>query len=343
MSVSIHDVAKRAGVSISTVSRVINHSAGVKESKTAAVLEAMEYYNYQPSQFGRGLVTGSSQIVGVYSPLPGGGMFQDGYMLECLRGIECALSKSQYSLLLIGEVNSFEKNEKAAPGFLDYVNQKKIDGLIVLSVPEKGAVTNALEAVMAQDFPVGYIGKRFSGCGNNVYAMYEEYMLDSIKRLHQQGHENIVLLTNEYRLQIHRILIEKCKFLYPQIKISLLLLPDKFSADMLQETLAKQLLENHCTGLICEMMEFVPQLISILHYSGLEVPEDISVISVEHVKGRGEQIIPAVNAYYVPAMAMGETVADYVLEQLSTGRKEVRHRCFQPEYQIRESVKCLNI
>lgn len=52
-------------------------------------------------------------------------MFQDGYMLECLRGIECALSKSQYSLLLIGEVNSFEKNEKAAPGFLDYVNQKK--------------------------------------------------------------------------------------------------------------------------------------------------------------------------------------------------------------------------
>lgn len=57
MSASIHDVAKRAGVSISTVSRVINHSAGVKESKTAAVLEAMEYYNYQPSQFGRGLVT----------------------------------------------------------------------------------------------------------------------------------------------------------------------------------------------------------------------------------------------------------------------------------------------
>ena len=110
MSASIHDVAKRAGVSISTVSRVINHSAGVKESKTAAVLEAMEYYNYQPSQFGRGLVTGSSRIVGVYSPLPGGAMFQDGYMLECLRGIESALSKSPYSLLLIGEVNAIEKN-----------------------------------------------------------------------------------------------------------------------------------------------------------------------------------------------------------------------------------------
>ena len=57
MNASIHDVAKRAGVSISTVSRVINNSAGVKDSKVAAVREALEYYDYQPSQFGRGLVT----------------------------------------------------------------------------------------------------------------------------------------------------------------------------------------------------------------------------------------------------------------------------------------------
>ena len=54
MNASIHDVAKRAGVSIATVSRVVNNSAGVKESKVAAVKEALEYYDYQPSQFGRG-------------------------------------------------------------------------------------------------------------------------------------------------------------------------------------------------------------------------------------------------------------------------------------------------
>ena len=45
MNASIHDVAKRAGVSISTVSRVINNSAGVKDSKAAAVREALEYYD----------------------------------------------------------------------------------------------------------------------------------------------------------------------------------------------------------------------------------------------------------------------------------------------------------
>ena len=81
MGVSIHDVAKRAGVSISTVSRVINKSAGVKESKAAAVREALEYFDYQPSQFGRGLVTGNSMIIGVYSPFSDGSMFENGYLL----------------------------------------------------------------------------------------------------------------------------------------------------------------------------------------------------------------------------------------------------------------------
>ncbi len=112
MNASIHDVAKRAGVSIATVSRVVNNSAGVKESKVAAVKEALEYYDYQPSQFGRGLVTGTSKMIGVYSPLAGGSMFESGYMLECLRGIDNIIRESSYSLLLMNESVSYEKSEK---------------------------------------------------------------------------------------------------------------------------------------------------------------------------------------------------------------------------------------
>ena len=154
MNASIHDVAKRAGVSIATVSRVVNNSAGVKESKVAAVKEALEYYDYQPSQFGRGLVTGTSKMIGVYSPLA-----ESGYMLECLRGIDNIIRESSYSLLLMNESVSYEKSEKAKPKFIEYVNQKKIDGLIVLTIPSDGRLEGALSAIIEDDFPVGYIGK----------------------------------------------------------------------------------------------------------------------------------------------------------------------------------------
>ena len=52
MTASIYDVAKRAGVSISTVSRILNNSANVSDKKVQAVKEAMEYYQYEPNQFG---------------------------------------------------------------------------------------------------------------------------------------------------------------------------------------------------------------------------------------------------------------------------------------------------
>ena len=55
MEASIRDVARRAGVSAATVSRILNGTAAVSEKKTQAVREAVEFYSYEPNQFARGL------------------------------------------------------------------------------------------------------------------------------------------------------------------------------------------------------------------------------------------------------------------------------------------------
>lgn len=65
---------------------------------------------------------------------------------------------------------------------------EKIDGLIVLTIPSDGRLEGALSAIIEDDFPVGYIGKRFGEKGMNVYASYEEYMMDGIRRLYEKGH-----------------------------------------------------------------------------------------------------------------------------------------------------------
>lgn len=343
MNASIHDVAKRAGVSISTVSRVINNSAGVKESKVQAVKEALEYYDYQPSQFGRGLVTGSSRLIGVYSPLEDGSMFENGYLLECLRGIDNVIRESPYSLLLMSESINYEKNEKTRPKFIDYVSQKRIDGLIALAVPSDGRVEGALSAVIEDGFPVGYIGKRFHEKGVNVYASYEEYMMDGIERLYRHGHRKIAFFPLKSRSSINQKIKSKAETKYVGLKVIITDINSGIDVNFLADIISYMVGEEHVTAMICEDINHVMKIQNILHTIGKQIGTDISMISVEHVKNQGNQILPKIDCYYVPALEIGETIATELLNQLK-GRENCEiSKKFMPEYMERGSVKELEI
>ena len=339
MNASIHDVAKRAGVSIATVSRVVNNSAGVKESKVAAVKEALEYYDYQPSQFGRGLVTGTSKMIGVYSPLAGGSMFESGYMLECLRGIDNIIRESSYSLLLMNEPVSYEKSEKAKPKFIEYVNQKKIDGLIVLTIPSDGRLEGALSAIIEDDFPVGYIGKRFGEKGMNVYASYEEYMMDGIRRLYEKGHREIAFLPMKSRSATNQKIKSKAEIKYSGLKVNITDTTSDIDIEFLRDILEYMMEEELVTAMIVEDLRLLAKVQSILSTMGKQIGNDISVICVEHVKNEGAKMLPKIDCYYVPALQLGETIATELLDNL-TGKKtkEISKR-FMPEYIERGSVK----
>ena len=131
MTASIYDVAKRAGVSISTVSRILNNSANVSDKKVQAVKEAMEYYQYEPKQFGRGLVKQRSNMIGVYTPFHSGSVFESSYTLELLKGIERVLTRHNYSMVLISESEEYSNRVKGSPRFMEYVRQRRIDGLLL--------------------------------------------------------------------------------------------------------------------------------------------------------------------------------------------------------------------
>lgn len=343
MGVSIHDVAKRAGVSISTVSRVINKSAGVKESKAAAVREALEYFDYQPSQFGRGLVTGNSMIIGVYSPISDGCMFENGYLMECLRGIDNIIRESPYGLLLINESKHYENNTKAKPKFVEYVNQKIIDGLIVLSIPSDGRLEGALSAIIEENFPVGYIGKRFNEKGINVYACYEEYMMDGIMRLYQKGHRRIAFLPLKSRSNTNQKLKYKAETKFKGLKVNITDVTSDIEIEFLADILKYMLDEAHITAMICEDMRILTKVQGIITSMDKKLGDDISIISVEHVKNTGAQMLPKIDCYYVPSLILGETIATELLEWMNhRTNNRVMTQNFMPEYMERGSVRKYN-
>ena len=123
---TIRDVAGRAGVSVATVSRVINDSARVNPETRARVLAAIDDLDFQRSSTARNLSIGRSQGIGVIAPF-----FTTPSVVERLRGVVGGLARRGYDLLLF----DVEAPEQRADALRDFARRDRLDGLIVISLP----------------------------------------------------------------------------------------------------------------------------------------------------------------------------------------------------------------
>jgi DNA-binding LacI/PurR family transcriptional regulator len=121
---NIKDIAKIAGVSVTTVSRVLNNHPYVRKEKKEAVLRAMEEYNYQRNINAVHLSKGKTFLIGVVIPFTNHPYF--GLLVE---GIAKEAVKNNYKLVLF-QTNYEEKREIEA---LEMLQHKQIDALIICS------------------------------------------------------------------------------------------------------------------------------------------------------------------------------------------------------------------
>jgi DNA-binding LacI/PurR family transcriptional regulator len=147
MPVTIRDVARRAGVGIATVSRVLNGSPSVSEETRARILEAIEALNYTPNPIARRLSTGRTLTIGVIVPY-----FTLPDFVRRLQGVQSALVASAYDLVLF----SVESPAQRDKYLLDLPRQTRVDGLLVLSLAisdsHLGRFTNAgIPVVLVDD------------------------------------------------------------------------------------------------------------------------------------------------------------------------------------------------
>jgi len=341
MTASIKDVAKRAGVSISTVSRIINNSAGVKESKAIAVKEAMEYYNYEPNQFGRGLVKQASDMIGVYFENVNS-LFDISYNRELLRGIENQISKHGYSLLLIND----HRYDSEKPKFLRFVNQKKIDGLILGFVPEDSKKLDVIKKLLDEDFPIGYVGDRFHENGFQVYAQYESYMYRMLRKIYEKGHRRVGIYYGDFHQTLLLKAIDRAKNELPQLQVYMSLIPSIADIETykkrLQESCIDFMVHKKCTILWSESNDDCNMLLAICNELGRPVPEELSLVCSEHSPNEGEKMIPSMTAYYVPAYEMGKELAAMLINSLKGMGMEKTSAEFKPRYIERGSLKDIN-
>lgn len=124
MSATIKDVAKKAGVGLGTVSRVLNNHPSVSEETKKKVLDAIKELDYNPNAIARSLKIKSTKSIGVMIPDISSAFYSD-----IVRGIEDVANKYKYNIILLNTDLKREKEKEA----LVMLKEKKVDGILFIS------------------------------------------------------------------------------------------------------------------------------------------------------------------------------------------------------------------
>ena len=191
---NIYDIAKLAGVSIATVSRVVNNSPNVSERTKQRVLAVMEEHHYTPNVFARGLGLDSMKTIGIVCP-----DVRDAYVAGLVASLEGRLREYGYDCILYCSGYKKEKKEQA----VELILQKRIDALVLAGSTYAGGglqkkETDYIRQAAAQ-VPVFVMNGRIDG--ENIYCVYSsdyQATYETASAMIESGRSKILFLTDSH-------------------------------------------------------------------------------------------------------------------------------------------------
>jgi len=189
MAITIKDVADLAGVSPSTVSRVIHNNPKISEDTKKIVNAAMEKLKYHPNAVARSLANSSTKTIGLILPNSSDDLFTRPFFIEAMRGISIYAQSSNYNLMYC-----FSKSEEEEVQFIrNYINSGWVDGIVLFTARKED---KCIAYLQKRDFPFVVIGQPEKGedilwvDNDNVQSMY-----NVTSYLVEKGFREIALIT----------------------------------------------------------------------------------------------------------------------------------------------------
>jgi len=269
-TISIEDVARLAGVSITTVSRVINKFPSVKEKNRLRVLDAVRELKFQPSVFAQRLATGRSNVVALVIPRYEG-VFYSFYALELIRGIGTLCSVLKLDLLL------HLTNARTA------LNLKGIGGIIFADIiGNRHQLEDALSAGIPCIVINNYVEDLNVSCIaiDNASGAYE-----AVNYLISLGHRKIAHITGDLVTQAAAMRFEGYKRALKKNNIQLredYIFKTDYSrgqARQASENLFK--MNDPATAVFVASDSMAMEVMAVARELGKNIPNDLSIIGFD--------------------------------------------------------------
>lgn len=182
---TIQDVAKEAGVSITTVSRVINKNYPVKEATRKKVEEAIESLGFAPNLLARSLIQNSTKTVGILTP-----SLENLFFSEVIKGIDTIMRDYGYTTFLCHTEGEPENEVEMIQSLMN----RQVDGIVMID-PRKENVVSGYFENLSKKVPLLLINGHFKGVQcNYVLNDAQTGVSEALKYFEEKGSDRIAFL-----------------------------------------------------------------------------------------------------------------------------------------------------
>jgi LacI family transcriptional regulator/LacI family purine nucleotide synthesis repressor/LacI family repressor for deo operon, udp, cdd, tsx, nupC, and nupG len=334
---TVYDIAEEAGVSISTVSRVLTGSAPVKEETRQRVQAAIEKYNFQPNALARSLTKKESMTLGFILPDITSPFFSTVFA----EAEKHALSQG-YIMFLCNAMND-EANESK---YLRILAEKQVDGIILMGGRINKTHTSPEHAAEMHDLlesvPVVMVNGRMRGVECHIVRTNERAGIFSlVQYLAEMGHTHIGLIGGLSGITAYDMKLRAFKTAMRDYGLHYLdewIIPTGFSVD--DGTAAmEQLLHMHpCPTAVMAINDLVAiGAIKSTEHHGLRIPEDMSLTGYDDIN-LAALFSPGITTVNQNFVELGQTAVD-VMVALLNGKNVSRETIIDTQIVIRHSCR----
>jgi LacI family transcriptional regulator len=312
---TIYEVATLAGVSLATVSRVLNNNPNVRPSTREKVLTAIKELGYQPNLLASALMTKQTRTIGLLVP-----DISNPYFAELCRSVEDACAARGFSTVICNTDERLDREERQ----ITLLRQKGVDGMIFASALEgdenilrlikseypvvllsRGLDGQPVDQVTVDDLEGGLVATRYLlGLGHRRIALFSGPLRSTPGLYRKKGFEAALELAG---MTVDTSLMESGQFTITS------------GMEMMERLLAKA--DPLPSAIVAGNDLIAIGAMKVLRRHGIAVPEAISIVGYDHTL-LAEIVDPPLTSVAQPMQLMGSKAVELLEERIVSSRRE---------------------
>ncbi|MFC3884580.1 LacI family DNA-binding transcriptional regulator [Bacillus songklensis] len=329
MKVTIYDVAEKAGVSIATVSKVINNTGRISEKTRKKVQEVMTQLNYQPSMVASALTRKRTGTIGLLVP-----DIANPFFAEVARSFEDCAQKLGFGLVIC----STDGKDEKANLYLSLLMRKQVDGLIIASYIKETAL---VEQMLKEKIPVVLFTIDIPTLGINSVSV-DDYKggFQATSYLLSLGHKHIGVIAEDISRSYHRVQGYKEAIIRAGMNLNESNIIYTTAAIENGKMVARQLLqrkEDRPTAIFACNDLLAIGAIEEARKLGINIPEELSIIGFDNTI-LAEIANPTLTSVSQPIKEMANQAMTVLLEEIENEQTSKQRTLMLPELVIRNST-----
>jgi DNA-binding LacI/PurR family transcriptional regulator len=326
---TIYDVAKRAEVSIATVSAVLNRTAYVSPELTKRVKQAVEEMDYTINHLAHSLQTRTTRTIGMLIPDAAN---PDPFYGQVVRGAEDVFRKKGYLLILGHTYNRVEEQSR----YLSAFRSRLVDGILLFQAPGEDS---ELERMAKVKKPIVFVGRIPAGRQADIVATdILQGTQVAVKYLLKKGHTRIGLVTVAASMSVSSLRVEGWR---TQLRRQGLPIEEKYvvagelSSDAGREATLRLLdLPQPPTAIFADNLVISTGILKGLKERKQRIPEDVELVSSDDAEWL-DVFQPAITTVVQPSYQLGMQSAELLLKRIRHPGRAYQKILLKPELKIR--------